>query len=74
MGSELAEVDGYCFLLITTGLGDGDRESPLIKAGYRLAEEEQQEGHKGSRRAKLKVLECGRTERQSSAAIPDTDN
>lgn len=48
MGSELVEVDGYCFLLITAGLGDGDRESPLIKAGYRLVEEEQQEGDEGS--------------------------
>lgn len=37
MGPELMDVDGYCFLLISIGWGAGDRESPLIGAGYRLA-------------------------------------
>lgn len=38
------DVDGFCFLLISSGWGAGDRESPLIRAGYRLAEEEQRGG------------------------------
>lgn len=48
MGSELMDVDGYCFLLISIGWGAGDRDSPLIRAAYRLAEEEQQGCAKGS--------------------------
>lgn len=48
MGSELMDVDGYCFLLISIGWGAGDRESPLVGAAYRLAEEEQQGCAKGS--------------------------
>lgn len=48
MGSELTDVDGYCFLWISIGRGAGDRESPLIRVAYRLAEEEQRGCAKGS--------------------------
>lgn len=66
------DVDGYCFLLISIGGGAGDKESPFIRAGYRLAEEEQQGVHECVKREKRrrKKLECGLLESQSAAAIP----
>lgn len=53
------DVDGYCFLLISIGGGAGDKESPLIRAGYRLAEEEQQGVREWVKREKRRRKKVG---------------
>lgn len=58
------------FLLITVGRGGGDIESPLIRAGYRLALGGRSRVARRVKRASEKELECGPLE--SIAAKPLT--
>lgn len=58
------------FLLITVGRGGGDIESPLIRAGYRLALGGGSRVARRVKRAREKELECGLLE--SIAAKPLT--
>lgn len=58
------------FLLITFGRGGGDIESPLIRAGYRLALGGGSRVARRVKRASEKELECGPLE--SIAAKPLT--
>lgn len=58
------------FLLITIGRGGGDIESPLIRAGYRLALGGGSRVARRVKRASEKELECGPLE--SIAAKPLT--
>lgn len=58
------------FLLITVGRGGGDIESPLIRAGYRLALGGGSRVARRVKRASEKELECGPLE--SIAAKPLT--
>lgn len=58
------------FLLITVGRGGGDIESPLIRAGYRLALGGGSRVARRVKRASKKELECGPLE--SIAAKPLT--